>query len=142
MAQKIFRSLKYKPFRKDKRRFANRETITSVTETPTGKIIEKKTAEYKTQRHFVPNKKNGCWKTVFYYGRFSIRHSQTSDRYFFYHDDKYLEEISRPEMYEFFKRGLQSIGGFREEIHERKKGVIYKRIMLKLDSTWRRENGF
>lgn len=140
MTQKIFRSRKYKPFRKDKRRFAYRDSITTVTETPTGRIIERKTAVYKTERRRVPKKESGLWETVFHYGRFQIRHSKTSDRYFFYYDDRYLEEISRPEMYAFFKRGLQSIGGFREIIHDYKKGKAYWLLKLKSPSQFEREN--
>jgi hypothetical protein len=123
----------------DKTRYANREKIITITEGPTGRIIETKTAEYKTDRHIVPKKENGVWETVFHYGRFQIRRSRTSDRYFFYYDDKYLEEISRPEMYEFFKRGLRSIGAFKEVIHDYRKGRPYFKIELKALSTFNRE---
>jgi hypothetical protein len=130
MAEKIFRSRKYRRFRKDKRRFAYRDSITTVTETPTGRIIERKTAVYKTERRQVPKKESGIWDTIFYYGRFSIRHSKTSDRFFMYYDDKYLEETSRPQMYEFFKRGLLSIGGLREVLHDFRKGRPYMVFQL------------
>jgi hypothetical protein len=130
LTQKIFRSRKYRRFRNDKRRFAYRDSITTVTETPTGRIIERKTAVYKTDRHIVPKKENGIWETVFHYGRFQIRRSRTTDRYFIYYDDRYLEEISRPEMYSFFKRGLQSIGAFREVVHDFRKGRAYMVLQL------------
>jgi hypothetical protein len=87
----------------------------------------------------IPKKENGIWETTFHYDRFQIRHSKTSDRYFFYYDDRYLEEISRPEMYEFFKRGLRNIGAFRQVIHEYKNGKPYFNIELKALSTFKRE---
>jgi len=101
-------------------------------------------ARIRAIHHFIPNKENGAWETTLSYGRFKIRQTakprKTEDRYYLFYGDQYLEEISKIEQYEFFKRGLQSIGAFEEKINGVHKGKRYVAFQLKAESTWKKEN--
>jgi|SRR5208282_3169760 len=138
--QKISKRSRYKRYRKDKRNYIPRSDIAIKESLPTGIMETRFRADYKKTRHFIPNKKNGAWETTFSYGRFKIRHSKTEGRYYLFYGDQYLDEISKIEQYEFFKRGLQSIGAFEEKINGVHKGKRYVAFQLKAESTWKKEN--
>ncbi len=140
MTQRIYRNKKYVRHRIDKTRYADREEIKITTETPTHRIVETRTAEYKTEKHQIPKEENGSWDTPFKYHGFTVRHSKTSDRYWLFYRDQFLTELSKIEQYEFFKRGLQSVGGFREKIDSVKNGKRYTVFVLKAESRWKAEN--
>jgi hypothetical protein len=140
--KRIYRNQKYIRHRIDKTRYPHRDKIITITEGPTGRIVETKTAEYKTERHRIPNEENGNWETLFRYGRFSIRRSKTSGRCFFFYDDRYLEEISELEILRFGNRMIGSVNGFREEIFTMRNGKPYRRYVLKAESYWKNEHGF
>lgn len=140
MTQRIYRNRKYVRHRIDKTNYPNREKTVTTTETPTHRIIETKTAEYKTEKHRIPKEENGCWETTFSYHGLTVRHSLTEDRYFLFYRDQYLGELSYFEQYELSKRWLLSVDGFSERIDSIKKGKRYSVLVLKAEATWRREH--
>jgi len=117
-----------------------REKITTETYYPGGVRREVRTAAYKTEDRWVPNRKNGRWETTFKYGLLRIRHAIVEDRYWLFYDKDCLCEISRIEQYELFKRGLQSIGAFEEKINGVHNGKRYTALQLKAESRWKAEN--
>jgi hypothetical protein len=93
------------------------------------------------EERIIPKEKSPNWETIFTYGHWKIKHAILEDRYFFYYNDRILEEISLIEMHEFFKRGLFSVKGFEEVIRDRKNGVAYTMMKVLPDSTWKRRVG-
>jgi len=76
------------------------------------------------EERVIPKEKSPNWETIFTYGHFKIKHAILEDRYFFYYNDRILEEISLFEMHEFFKRGLFSVKGFSEVIRDNGHGYL------------------
>jgi hypothetical protein len=132
---------KRKDFRKGIIHYPYRTKTTTEEYGPHGKIITVRTAVEKTEQHLIPDKENGAWETSFQYGRFRIRHSKTSERYWLFYRDQFLEEISQTEILQLGKRLIKSVDGFREELFTMRNGKPYCRFVLKAESYWKKEKG-
>jgi hypothetical protein len=72
----------------------------------------------------------GDWEIVFNRGNLKLKHAKLSGKYCFFFKDKFIGEYSDVELYSMFRTGLESIGAFKEVIHDAGRGYRYSKFML------------
>lgn len=138
---KIFHRKKGRRYRIDKRHYANRQRVDITTETPTHRITDTFTAEYKQESKKIPKKESGNWETPFDFYGLKVRYSKSEDRYYLFFEDQYLREITRLSMYDFADRMFGAVGAFRFCWYKKKGRKYYQKKELIGRSRWRKQNG-